>query len=184
MVSTFWSFARKCNEKFTEMFSGSPSFDTQTSDVNLWELITVRKNCSFSFSLSLSLSLSLSRARARARQRKPDRIAEKPSEPTWMKCVCVRERESVWMCVCEFAWQTGWLGKPPSVKIACLFKRKFQEPKKLRCHCQQYNDTHTNDFLLFCPGTWGCSFSACNTFWMCSSFGLLLNLCRCRLSLC
>ena len=21
-------------------------------------------------------------------------------------------------------------------------------------HCQQYNDTHTNDFLLFCPGTW------------------------------
>ena len=31
-------------------------------------------------------------------------------------------------------------------------------------HCQQCNDTHTNDFLLFCPGTRGCSFSACNTF--------------------
>ena len=27
--------------------------------------------------------------------------------------------------------------------------------------CQQCNDTHTNDFLLFCPGTWRCSFSAC-----------------------
>ena len=31
-------------------------------------------------------------------------------------------------------------------------------------HCQQCNDTHTKDFLLFCPGTWRCSFSACNTF--------------------
>ena len=41
-------------------------------------------------------------------------------------------------------------------------------------HCQQCNDTHTNDYLLFCPGTWRCSFSACNTFWMCSYFGLLL----------
>ena len=51
-------------------------------------------------------------------------------------------------------------------------------------HCQQCNDTHTNDFLLFCPGTWGCSFSACNTFWMCSNFGLLLNRCWCWLSLC
>ena len=31
-------------------------------------------------------------------------------------------------------------------------------------HCQQSNDTHTNDYLLFCPGTWRRSFSACNTF--------------------
>ena len=31
-------------------------------------------------------------------------------------------------------------------------------------HCQQCNDTHTNDYLLFCPGTWRRSFSACNTF--------------------
>ena len=31
-------------------------------------------------------------------------------------------------------------------------------------HCQQCNDTHTNDYLLFCPGTWRHSFSACNTF--------------------
>ena len=52
------------------------------------------------------------------------------------------------------------------------------------CHCQQCNDTHTNDYLLFCPGTWRRSFSACNTFWMCSYFGLLLNRCRCRLTLC
>ena len=51
-------------------------------------------------------------------------------------------------------------------------------------HCQQCNDTHTNDYLLFCPGTWRCSFSACNMFWMCSYFGLLLNRCRCRLTLC
>ena len=55
---------------------------------------------------------------------------------------------------------------------------------ELHCHCQQCNDTHTNDYLLFCPGTWHRSFSACNTFWMCSYFGLLLNRCRCRLTLC
>ena len=34
----------------------------------------------------------------------------------------------------------------------------------LTVHCQQCNDTHTNDYLLFCPGTWRRSFSACNTF--------------------
>ena len=27
-------------------------------------------------------------------------------------------------------------------------------------HCQQCNDTHTNDYLLFCPGTWRRSFFA------------------------
>ena len=51
-------------------------------------------------------------------------------------------------------------------------------------HCQQCNDTHTNDYLPFCPGTWRRCFSACNTFWMCSYFGLLLNRCRCWLTLC
>ena len=50
----------------------------------------------------------------------------------------------------------------------------------ISCHGQQCNDTHTNDFLLSCPGTWHRSFSACNTFWMCSNFGLLLHLCHCR----
>ena len=31
-------------------------------------------------------------------------------------------------------------------------------------HCQQCNDTHTNDYFLVCPGTWRRSFSACNAF--------------------
>ena len=35
---------------------------------------------------------------------------------------------------------------------------------RAQAHCQQCNDTHTNDYLLFCPGTWRRSFSACNTF--------------------
>ena len=56
--------------------------------------------------------------------------------------------------------------------------------REQKYHCQQCNDTHTNDYLHFCAGTWRRSFSACNTFWMCSYFGLLLNRCRCRLTLC
>ena len=63
-------------------------------------------------------------------------------------------------------------------KIATLFC--LAESATSPTHGQQCNDTHTNDFLLFCLGTWHRSFSACNTFWMCSNFGLLLHLCHCR----
>ena len=67
-------------------------------------------------------------------------------------------------CSCEIFWSS----------------RKFWSLHFSGQHCQQCNDTHTNDFFLLCLGTWHRSFFACNAFWMCSNFGLLLHLCHCQ----
>ena len=45
-----------------------------------------------------------------------------------------------------------------------VHKNKSRQLSIVLLHCQQCNDTHANDYLLFCPGTWHRSFSACNTF--------------------
>ena len=91
--------------------------------------------------------------------------------------------KSIWWCRKTWTWAGITTPKP---KAAQWWKhiREIHHRHVTFVHCQQCNDTHTNDYLLFCPGTWRCSFSACTTFWMCSYFGLLLNRCRCRLTLC
>ena len=80
----------------------------------------------------------------------------------------------------KFVVATHSSGTTQSVIIANL--NLFTSDRSFTNHCHKCNDTHKgmNDFLLFCSGTCRRFFSACNAFWMCSNFGLLLHLCHCQ----
>ena len=95
----------------------------------------------------------------------------------------VRVHAHVCVCVCVYVSLYACVHACVCVCV-CVCVYSLVQWNWFSDHCQQCNDTHTNDYLLFCPGTWRRSFSACNTFRMCSYFGILLNRCRCRLTLC
>ena len=62
---------------------------------------------------------------------------------------CSREDERV-----RLSWAREWRRPYCCLATTTVKEGDHNRDRRRLPHCQQCNDTHANDYLLFCPGTW------------------------------